>query len=357
MKIWLFVVSSICILTACSSIDEASEVDTVDSSSEQELDLDLNLVSLNNEMVEVPEGDLNVNGNIQLHLDMFVGDYLDSYQGHDVSRLEGMMLPSSEIYQKHVNFFEKNDDRIYILTASRSYKKINDNKYQVINGEIHHPDHIEGYEQILILSVYTVEHINEHLYITDIEQNLLATDKASIEEWIAEQQKLEQARSNSNQNEEQIQTSLNDDYANQNINEHVESKTTLMSQIEESQALYDYYNNFRNDYAKALENIDYSYIENYFKEGSKISNDYGEFVLDHLNMNDYNYEYLSNELYYYEFIDENTVKAFAKEEFNFHSASDGSYYYDRDKKYIIKQENGRWYIEDIQIEDTIKEKI
>lgn len=336
MKKWLFMLSTVLILAACSSTEEKAEGDTVDSSSKEELNL--NLLNLNEEN-DVPEGDANISENIKLQLDMFVGDYLDSYLGHDISRMEGMMLPSSEIYLKHVKFFENNVDRVFnISSVTRSYKKINDNKYQVINGEIHVPDNTDEYKELLILSVYTVELIDEKLYITNIEQNLVADDAKSIDKWVIEQKKLEEARSNSQQSEKNMPTSASDEDS-----EGIESD--LIDRNDEFESELNY---LIDSYLFAYTNGDVDSLGYFVDSSSKFYNQQLEYV-ESLNSRGITVNLIDYNIVSIEPLSEKKYQVIVDEQFSIDNPNKGISDVTQTSIYTVQLINGETYITNLEV--------
>lgn len=137
-----------------------------------------------------------------------------------------------------------------------------------------------------------------------------------------------------------------------------ETQSTAAAQTYSIDDVYAYYERFRYDYEQAITTIQYSYIAPYFKNGSTLAKDYEAFVLDHRNFGYYSYEFLVNDIMHYKTLDSTTMQITTHETFNTHSEADGSLYYDRVKRYIIKVDNhNQLYISDIIIDETNKQAI
>lgn len=135
--------------------------------------------------------------------------------------------------------------------------------------------------------------------------------------------------------------------------DHIQKEQELAVQLEEVEQIYK---SFRSDYADAIYSIDFSYIEDYFKNGSKIRNDYAKFVSDHSSITGYYYDFLLNEVTSITPISADTFELLAYEKFNFSSDDDDSLRYERKKKYVISHVNDEYFIESIIDLDTKKTK-
>src|SRR5699024_6200449 len=61
-------------------------------------------------------------------------------------------------------------------------------------------------------------------------------------------------------------------------------------------AIRDAYEDFREDYESAIMYVDFSYIESYFKNGSKIEDDYEKFVNGHNDIGYFYYDFMTNDI-------------------------------------------------------------
>lgn len=115
------------------------------------------------------------------------------------------------------------------------------------------------------------------------------------------------------------------------------------------------YYDFRNSYYSALSNIDFSYVSDYFANGTQLKDDYREFVLEHNDFDfSYHYDFISNDISSIETVNENTFNLFSYEVFDFFTSTDDNWHYERQKKYTIKLINGQLKI--TGLEDTSKMK-
>ncbi|VDG99154.1 Predicted membrane protein [Lysinibacillus sphaericus] len=135
--------------------------------------------------------------------------------------------------------------------------------------------------------------------------------------------------------------------------DHIQKEQQLSEHLEEVEQIYK---SFRSDYADAIYYIDFSYIEDYFKNGSKIRNDYAKFVSDHSSISGYHYEFLLNDVTSITPLSSDTFELLAYEKFNFSSYNDDSLRYDRKKKYVISRVDDEYYIESIIDLETKKTK-
>ncbi|MCM3744052.1 hypothetical protein M3193_07840 [Sporosarcina luteola] len=125
---------------------------------------------------------------------------------------------------------------------------------------------------------------------------------------------------------------------------------------EQEEEIRDAYKRFRSDYASAIYYADFSYIEGYFKEGSKIKKDYAKFVTDHDEIAGYYYEFILNDITDFKVISDSKFELQTFETFNFSSESDGHLHYERKKKYVFSYSNDEIFIDEIVDLDTKKTK-
>lgn len=125
---------------------------------------------------------------------------------------------------------------------------------------------------------------------------------------------------------------------------------------EQEQEIRDIYKRFRSDYATAIYYANFSHIEDYFKEGSKIKKDYAKFVTDHDEIVGYYYEFILNDITDFKVISDNEFELQTFETFNFSSEADGNLHYDRKKKYSFSYIDDEIFIDAIVDLDTKKTK-
>lgn len=117
------------------------------------------------------------------------------------------------------------------------------------------------------------------------------------------------------------------------------------------QLFYD----FRSDYAYALMYGDFSYVSDYFADGTKLKDDYREFVIDHNDFDfSYQYDFISNDISSIEAINENTFNLYSYEVFDFFTSTDDNWHYERQKKYTLKLISGQLKI--TGLDDSAKVK-
>lgn len=138
-----------------------------------------------------------------------------------------------------------------------------------------------------------------------------------------------------------------------------EQKAEEQKQVAAAQTdvVRELFRSFRDEYEYAISYIDFSYIEDYFMEGSKIRQDYAKFVVDHRNIPGYYYEFLLNDITSVNQLSDNKYELLSFETFNFYSNADGGLHYERKKKYIFKKVGDEFFIESITNLDTKKTKI
>ncbi|MGE8001858.1 TcaA 3rd/4th domain-containing protein [Lysinibacillus sp. NPDC093216] len=131
---------------------------------------------------------------------------------------------------------------------------------------------------------------------------------------------------------------------------------TFLSEYEDSARSLFY--DFRNNYKYALENADFSYVQDYFLEGTQIRKDYSKFVTDHNTFGYYSYDFKSNMIDKIYATDPSTIILDSTEIFDFYQTEDGTWSYQREKRYTMKLSNDTLHITDIQDRSkVIKNKI
>lgn len=94
------------------------------------------------------------------------------------------------------------------------------------------------------------------------------------------------------------------------------------------QLFYD----FRSDYSFALMYGDFSYVSDYFADGTKLKDDYRKFVIDHNDFGfSYQYDFISNDISSIETVNENTFNLYSYEVFDFFTSTDDNWHYERQK--------------------------
>ncbi|SCY56751.1 TcaA 3rd/4th domain-containing protein [Lysinibacillus fusiformis] len=135
--------------------------------------------------------------------------------------------------------------------------------------------------------------------------------------------------------------------------EHIRAEEKL---AEHEDFIRSIYKNFRTDYASAIQYTNFDYIDDYFKDGSKIKKDYAKFVTDHDNIPGYNYDFLLNDIISFIKLSDKQFELQSFETFNYSSDKEGFINYERKKKYIFAFENGEYFIDEIVDLDTKKTK-
>ncbi|KOS60820.1 zinc-ribbon domain-containing protein [Lysinibacillus sp. FJAT-14222] len=135
--------------------------------------------------------------------------------------------------------------------------------------------------------------------------------------------------------------------------EHIRTEQKM---AEHEDLIKNIYKNYRSDYASAIRYTNFDYIEEYFKEGSKIKKDYAKFVTDHDNIPGYNYDFLLNDITAFKTLSDKQFELQSFETFNYSSDKEGSTNYERKKKYVFSYENGEYFIDEIVDLDTKKTK-
>lgn len=132
--------------------------------------------------------------------------------------------------------------------------------------------------------------------------------------------------------------------------------TNFLSEYEDTAR--SLYYDFRNNYKYALDNADFSYVQDYFLEGTQVRKDYSKFVTDHNTFEYYSYDFKSNMIDKIYAADPSTIILDSTEIFDFYHTEDGTWSYQREKRYTMKVSNDTLKITDIQDRSkVIKTKI
>lgn len=117
------------------------------------------------------------------------------------------------------------------------------------------------------------------------------------------------------------------------------------------QTFYD----FRDSYYYALSYADFSYVSNYFADGTKLKDDYREFVVEHNDFDfSYEYDFISNDIASIETVNENTFNLYSYEVFDFFTSTDDNWHYERQKKYTLKLINNQLKITGLDDSEKVK---
>lgn len=135
--------------------------------------------------------------------------------------------------------------------------------------------------------------------------------------------------------------------------DYIQEEQELAAELDEVRA---FYKAFRSDYETAIYFTDFSYVDEYFKDGTAIRRDYAEFVDDHRNIPGYYYEFLLNDVTSLKSTGKDVFELYSFERFNYSSYEDEALRYDRKKKYIISNVRGQYYIDSITELETKKTK-
>lgn len=133
--------------------------------------------------------------------------------------------------------------------------------------------------------------------------------------------------------------------------EHIQQESRI---AEHEEAVNRLFKNFRSDYRDAIYYTNFSYIEDYFKDGSKIKQDYAKFVTDHDKISGYHYEFLLNDITGFKALSDTKFELQSFETFNYTSSDDGNIHYERKKKYTISYTDEEYTIDEIVDLDTKK---
>lgn len=135
--------------------------------------------------------------------------------------------------------------------------------------------------------------------------------------------------------------------------EHVRNEQELEGHEE---MIRNQYKSFRNKYESAILYTNFSYIETFFKEGSKIKQDYAKFVVDHKSIPGYDYNFTLNDITGFTALSDSKFELNSLERFTYSSDTEGPIDYEREKKYIFSYDNGAYFIEEIVDVNTKKTK-
>ena len=133
--------------------------------------------------------------------------------------------------------------------------------------------------------------------------------------------------------------------------EHVQQEIRI---AEHEEVIRDLYKNFRSNYEDAIYYTNFSYIENYFKDGSQIKQNYAKFITDHEKIPGYYYDFLLNDITAFKALSDTKFELQSFETFNYSSEEDGNIHYERKKKYTISYADEDYFIDEILDVDTKK---
>ncbi|MGK7376376.1 TcaA 3rd/4th domain-containing protein [Planococcus sp. 1R117A] len=129
--------------------------------------------------------------------------------------------------------------------------------------------------------------------------------------------------------------------------QEIEAHKQQLLKEEHEYSVSAYVDSFRISFESALNNADFSYIEDYFPTGSKIQEDYLADIHRHYTMGTYYYySFQSNTITNFRVIDETTFVVTTAEMFYFDSSQD-RLKYNKTKAYTVIYENGQYYIQEI----------
>ncbi|MEG0260519.1 MAG: hypothetical protein RR651_11660 [Lysinibacillus sp.] len=141
--------------------------------------------------------------------------------------------------------------------------------------------------------------------------------------------------------------------AEQDAQEKKQAMEDLAYEYEESARQLFY--NFRSDYYYAVSYGDFSYVSDYFADGTKLKDEYRKFVLGHNDFDfGYTYNFISNDISSVEIVNENTFNLFSYEVFDFYTSTEDNWNYERQKKYTIKLINNQLKITDLGDSEKVK---
>lgn len=126
------------------------------------------------------------------------------------------------------------------------------------------------------------------------------------------------------------------------------------SQRDYDQEISDFYSGFRRDFETAVLGANFAKVEQYFIAGTKTSEDFKEFVEDHTQLGEYEYEFISNEVVDLKSNSETEFALTTSETFIFDSERDGNYLYERMKLYTIERNEDTYKLVSIENLETNK---
>ncbi|OCS91073.1 TcaA NTF2-like domain-containing protein [Caryophanon latum] len=142
----------------------------------------------------------------------------------------------------------------------------------------------------------------------------------------------------------------------QTVVAQVEQKPTLtMNSYANIDEIHGFFDQYRSDYEAALYYIEPSYIQSYFANNA-LYNEFKKFIDGHYAIPGYEYTFGTNEITKMVPIDENSFYVYTYETFYFYSDEDGTYYYERSKRYTTKHNGGNFKFINIETLDTNKSK-
>ncbi len=125
-----------------------------------------------------------------------------------------------------------------------------------------------------------------------------------------------------------------------------------------SQDAIDMYQNFRADYNNAINDTDFSYVRDYFVNDSELFKNYEKYVVDHEKIEGFDYHFISNQVTKTEPLSSNSLVLETYEVFVFTSEADGTWHYEKAKRYTIELIDYQLKITNIEeFGDSIKNKI
>ncbi|BDH61330.1 hypothetical protein MTP04_14600 [Lysinibacillus sp. PLM2] len=133
--------------------------------------------------------------------------------------------------------------------------------------------------------------------------------------------------------------------------------------IEEFHNIYlqdaiDMYQNFRADYNNAINDTDFSYVSEYFVHDSELYKNYEKYVEDHEKIEGFDYHFISNQVTKTEPLSSNSLVLETYEIFVFTSDADGTWHYEKAKRYTIELIDYQLKITNIEeFGESIKNKI
>lgn len=109
--------------------------------------------------------------------------------------------------------------------------------------------------------------------------------------------------------------------------------------------------NFRSDYYNAISYGNFSYVADYFANGSQVKEDYRKFIVGHNDFEfSYTYDFISNDVVSVEAVSVDTLNVYSYEIFEFFTSLEENWHYERQKKYTLKLINGTLRI--INLDDS-----
>ncbi|MEE1131714.1 MAG: hypothetical protein UHX00_08870 [Caryophanon sp.] len=136
----------------------------------------------------------------------------------------------------------------------------------------------------------------------------------------------------------------------------VEKKPALtMDSYSNINSIYNFFDSFRSDYESSLYYIEPSYIQSYFSNNA-LYGEFEKFINGHYAIPGYEYTFGTNDITKMEPIDANSFYVYTYETFYFYSDEDGTYYYERSKRYTMAHNGGNFKIIALKTLNTDKSK-